>query len=190
MEEKITTVKRKAYVQTKLNFPVKIIKPKVQTKTQSNRKIPILGEFLKDPKLEKLSNNQVYYHYCDTGMPITLHRINDGYRLWQHLETNMHKDNIMNTKSNPSKKLHTTFLNFEMCHSFYSKSFAVLARYGTSTDKYKILRNDNLFDKNVKAHGYIKSNECESYTTFKYCSKCGILAQMDALGSIRYQEAA
>ncbi|PKC01681.1 hypothetical protein RhiirA5_402719 [Rhizophagus irregularis] len=46
------------------------IKPKVQTKTQSNQKIPILGEFLKDLKLEKLSNNQVYCHYCDTGTPI------------------------------------------------------------------------------------------------------------------------
>ncbi|UZO09827.1 uncharacterized protein OCT59_030040 [Rhizophagus irregularis] len=127
MEEKTATVKRKAYVQTKLNFPVKVndspsterkiqkdnstlfinakqaIKPKAQIKTQSNRKIPILGEFLKDPKLEKLSNNQVYCHYCDTGTPITLHRINDGYRLWQHLETNMHKDNIINTESNPSK---------------------------------------------------------------------------------------
>ncbi|CAB4473950.1 unnamed protein product [Rhizophagus irregularis] len=141
------------------------IKPKAQIKTQSNRKIPILGEFLKDPKLEKLSNNQVYCHYCDTGTPITLHRINDGYRLWQHLETNMHKDNIINTESNPSKKLRTTFLNFEskrketlntgmhlkssgkVCHGFYSKSFAALARYGTSTDKYKILRDDNLFDK-------------------------------------------
>uniref|UniRef100_U9SJA0 Uncharacterized protein n=1 Tax=Rhizophagus irregularis (strain DAOM 181602 / DAOM 197198 / MUCL 43194) TaxID=747089 RepID=U9SJA0_RHIID len=80
---------------TKLNFPVKVndspsterrykktilhslfinakqaIKPKVQTKTQSNQKIPILGEFLKDLKLEKLSNNQVYCHYCDTGTPI------------------------------------------------------------------------------------------------------------------------
>ncbi|UZO07154.1 uncharacterized protein OCT59_027449 [Rhizophagus irregularis] len=232
MEEKTATVKRKAYVQTKLNFPVKVndspsterkiqkdnstlfinakqaIKPKAQTKTQSNRKIPILGEFLKDPKLEKLSNNQVYCHYCDTGTPITLHRINDGYRLWQHLETNMHKDNIMNTESNPSKKLRTTFLNFEskrketlntgmhlessgkVCHGFYSKSFAALARYGTSTDKYKILRDDNLFDKNVKAHGYIKSNECEGYTTSKYCSKCGILAQMDAVQkrNRRYQE--
>ncbi|GBC35239.1 hypothetical protein GLOIN_2v1844828 [Rhizophagus irregularis DAOM 181602=DAOM 197198] len=232
MEEKTATVKRKAYVQTKLNFPVKVndspsterkiqkdnstlfinakqaIKPKAQIKTQSNRKIPILGEFLKDPKLEKLSNNQVYCHYCDTGTPITLHRINDGYRLWQHLETNMYKDNIINTESNPSKKLRTTFLNFEskrketlntgmhlessgkVCHGFYSKSFAALARYGTSTDKYKILRDDNLFDKNVKAHGYIKSNECEGYTTSKYCSKCGILAQMDAVQkrNRRYQE--
>ncbi|UZO29538.1 uncharacterized protein OCT59_023008 [Rhizophagus irregularis] len=201
MEEKTATVKRKAYVQTKLNFPVKVndspsterkiqkdnstlfinakqaIKPKAQIKTQSNRKIPILGEFLKDPKLEKLSNNQVYCHYCDTGTPITLHRINDGYRLWQHLETNMYKDNIINTESNPSKKLRTTFLNFESKRKETLNTGMHLessgkARYGTSTDKYKILRDDNLFDKNVKAHGYIKSNECEGYTTSKYCSKC------------------
>jgi len=77
-----------------------------------------------------------------------------------------------------------------VCYSFYSKSFAALARYGTSTDKYKILRDDDLFDKNVKAHGYIKSNECEGYTTSKYCSKCGILAQTDAVQkrNRRYQE--
>jgi hypothetical protein len=61
MEEKTATVKRKTYAQTKLNFPVKVnddlfterniqkdkftlfinakqaIKPKVQTKTQSNQ---------------------------------------------------------------------------------------------------------------------------------------------------------
>jgi phage anti-repressor protein len=46
-------------------------------------------------------------------MPITLHWINDSYRLWQHLETNMHKDNVINEESNPTKRFRTTFLNFE-----------------------------------------------------------------------------
>ncbi|GBC44368.2 hypothetical protein GLOIN_2v1845892 [Rhizophagus irregularis DAOM 181602=DAOM 197198] len=40
------------------------IKPKVQTKTQSNQKIPILGEFLKDLKLEKLN----IYHCVKKGL--------------------------------------------------------------------------------------------------------------------------
>src|SRR4051812_14914292 len=104
MKEKTAIVKRKANVQTKLTFPVTVndgpsmekkiqkdnstlfknakqaIKPKeLKVKVQSNRKIPILSEFLKDLKLEKLSSNQVYCHYCDTRTPITLHRINDGY---------------------------------------------------------------------------------------------------------------
>ncbi|CAI2201762.1 8303_t:CDS:1, partial [Funneliformis geosporum] len=89
------------------------IKPKIQDKTQSNRKIPSLDEFLKVSKLEKISDRQVYCHYYDTGTPITLHRNNDSYQLWQHLETNMHKNNVIYEKSNPSKRLRTTFLNFE-----------------------------------------------------------------------------
>lgn len=65
-----------------------------------------------------------------------------------------------------------------------------MARYGTSTNNYKILRDDDLFDKNVKMHGYIKSNECEGYTTSKYYSKCDNLAQIKAVQkrNRRYQE--
>ncbi|CAI2178867.1 7808_t:CDS:2 [Funneliformis geosporum] len=201
MEEESTTVKCKTYVQTKLSFPTEVyngpsaekkiqkdystlyakakqeIKPKIQDKIQSNRKIPSLDEFLKDSKLEKISDRQ------------------------QHLETNMHKNNVIYEKSNPSKRLRTTFLNFEskqkeildtdtgmhsesskkVCYGYYSKSFAVLAQYGTSMNNYKILRDDNLFDKKIKTYGYIKSNKCEEYTTSKYCFKCDNLAQLDAI---------
>ncbi|CAI2197857.1 3973_t:CDS:2, partial [Funneliformis geosporum] len=140
------------------------------------------------PKIQ--DKTQIYCHYCDTGTPITLYRNNDSYRLWQHLETNMHKNNVIYEKSNPSKRLHTTFLNFEICYGYYSKSFAALAQYGTSTNNYKILLDDNLFDKKIKTHGYIKSNKCEGYTTSKYCFECGNLAQSDAVQkrNRRYQE--
>jgi len=132
MEEK-SIVKRKTLVQTKLNFPValytekktqknnstpftnvkQVIKPSSKSKTQSNRKIPKLQEFLEDSKLEKIDNWHVYCHYCDTGQPIILHRVDDGYRLWQHLETDIHKDNVMHEQTNPSKRSRTTFLHFE-----------------------------------------------------------------------------
>ncbi|GES81354.1 hypothetical protein GLOIN_2v1844827 [Rhizophagus clarus] len=115
MEEKMATVKRKAYVQTKLNFPVKV---------------------------------------------------NDGFST----ERKIQKDNstlFINTKQAIKPKIPT--------------KTQTLARYRTSTDKYKILRDDDLFDKNVKAYEYIKSNKCEGYTTSKYCFKCGILTQTDAV---------
>ncbi|CAI2201963.1 8599_t:CDS:2, partial [Funneliformis geosporum] len=71
----------------------------------------------------------------------------------------------------------------KVCYGYYSKSFAVLAQYGTSMNNYKILRDDNLFDKKIKTYGYIKSNKCEEYTTSKYCFKCDNLAQLDAFGN-------
>jgi len=55
-----------------------------------------------------------------------------------------------------------------VCYGYYSKSFAALARYETLTVNYRILRDNDLFDKNVKAHGYIQSNKCKGYTTYKY----------------------
>ena len=66
-----------------------------------------------------------------------------------------------------------------MCYKYYSKSFAALAWHGTSTVNYKILHDDDLFDKNVKAYGYIQSKKCEGYTTYKYCPQCDILAQLE-----------
>ncbi|RIB11198.1 hypothetical protein C2G38_128256 [Gigaspora rosea] len=221
MEESTTPTKRKTFVQTKLNFPVAldgpftekksqksftntntsqatIPNPNPKSKTHSNRKVPTLQEFLKDSKLEKIDNRHVYCHYCDTEQPIILHRIDDSYRLWQHFETNMHKENVERGQANPSKKHRTTFLHFEkkqgtlntekyseslkkVCYGFYSKSFAALARYRTSMDNYKILRDDDLFDKDVKAHGYIQSKHCEGYTISKYCSNCGNLAQLESV---------
>ncbi|CAG8857215.1 16110_t:CDS:2, partial [Gigaspora margarita] len=53
--------------------------------------------------LEKIDSWHIYCHYCDTGQPITLHRIDDSYRLWQHLETSMHKENVECEQANPSK---------------------------------------------------------------------------------------
>ncbi|CAI2188886.1 291_t:CDS:2, partial [Funneliformis geosporum] len=187
MEEESTTVKCKTYVQTKLSFPTEVyngpsaekkiqkdystlyakakqeIKPKIQDKTQSNRKIPSLDECLKDSKLEKISDLQ----------------------LKQHLETNMHKNNVIYEKSDPSKRLRTTFLNFESkqkeildtdtgMHSESSKK--ALAQYGTSMNNYKILRDDNLFDKKIKAHGYIKSNKCEGNRRYQE-----LIMQIDCL---------
>ncbi|RIB13069.1 hypothetical protein C2G38_2041274 [Gigaspora rosea] len=232
MEESITPAKRKTFVQTKLNFPValdgsftekrlqdnpppinidtnQVTKPSSTNKARGNRKIPTLQKFLKDSNLEKIDSRHIYCHYCDTGQPITLHRINDSYRLWQHLETSMHKENVEREQANPSKKYRTTFLHFEkkkqketlntepysepskkVCYGFYSKSFAVLARYGTSTDNYKILRDDDLFDGKVKAHRYIQSKQCEGYTMSKYCSKYSILPQLESVQkrNQRYQE--
>ena len=35
---------------------------------------------------------------CDKEQLVTLHRVNDSYHLWQHLETYMHKHNIVHDK--------------------------------------------------------------------------------------------
>ncbi len=77
-----------------------------------------------------------------------------------------------------------------MYYGYYSKSFVALAWYGTSTVNYKILRDDDLFDKNVKVHRYIQSNKCEEYITYKYCPQCGILVQLEPVQkrNQRYQE--
>ena len=135
MDEKSVTKKRKIFMQTKLNFPValcgfteektqknnstsftsvkQVTKPDSKSKTQSNRKVLTLQELLKDSKLEKVDNWHIYCHYCDTGQPITLHRVDDSYQLWQHLKTNMYKDNVIHEQTNPFKKSHTIFLHFE-----------------------------------------------------------------------------
>ncbi|CAG8823942.1 11543_t:CDS:1, partial [Racocetra fulgida] len=64
-----------------------VTRPSSTNKAQGNQKILTLQEFLKDSNLEKIDNQHIYYHYCDTGQPITLHQIDNSYRLWQHLET-------------------------------------------------------------------------------------------------------
>ncbi|CAG8727551.1 14907_t:CDS:2 [Gigaspora margarita] len=46
-------------------------------------------------------------------------------------------------------------------------------------DNYKILHDNDLFDKDIKAHRYIQSKHCEEYTMSKYCFNCGTLAQLD-----------
>ncbi|GES84241.1 hypothetical protein GLOIN_2v1844827 [Rhizophagus clarus] len=49
-----------------------------------------------------------------------------------------------------------------VCHGYYSRSFAALARYGTSTLNYKILRDDDLFDRNVKYMGTFKATNVKN----------------------------
>src|ERR1041384_1216635 len=102
---------RKTVVQTKLYFPVlaesmqtSAVKEKGKEKHVSSlipekrkepepdityekrntrkQKAPKLNNMLLDENLEKLDEKHVYCHYCDTGKPITLHRPNDGDRLW------------------------------------------------------------------------------------------------------------
>ncbi|CAG8729295.1 4066_t:CDS:2 [Cetraspora pellucida] len=185
MKESTTLAKCKTLVQTKLNFSValnssftkkksqdnsfftntnistkQVRKSNFKNKTPGNQKILTLQEFLKGSKLEKIDNWHVYCHYCNTGQSIKLHQINDSYRLWQYLKTNMHKENIEHEKANPSKNT-CTIWNIK--------------------DNYKILCNDDLFDKNVKAYRYIQSKQYERYTTSKYCSKCSILSQLESV---------
>ncbi|RIB17834.1 hypothetical protein C2G38_2037407 [Gigaspora rosea] len=77
----------------------------------------------------------------------------------------MHKENVEREQANPSKKHYTTFLHFEKkqgtlnTEKYSESSKKALAQYGTSTDNYKILHDDDLFDKDVKAHGYIQKGQ-------------------------------
>jgi hypothetical protein len=69
-----------------------------------------LNDMLLDENFEKLDEKHVYCHYCDTGKPITLHRPNDGDRLWTHLNTQLHISNKANADKRIHKKPRTTFL--------------------------------------------------------------------------------
>jgi len=75
------------------------------------RKKPNLKDMLLDENFEKLDEKHVYCHYCDTGKSITLHRSNDGDRLWTHLNTALHINNKEKADISLSKKVRTTFIS-------------------------------------------------------------------------------
>jgi hypothetical protein len=75
------------------------------------QKKPKLRDMLLDENFEMLDEKHVYCHYCDTGKSITLHRPNDGDRLWSHLNTALHIDNKERAGESISKKARTTFLS-------------------------------------------------------------------------------
>ncbi|EXX61378.1 hypothetical protein RirG_171690 [Rhizophagus irregularis DAOM 197198w] len=66
---------------------------------------------LLDENFEKLDEKHVYCHYCDMGKSITLHRPNDGDRLWTHLNTALHISNKEKDDKSVSKRVRTTFIS-------------------------------------------------------------------------------
>ncbi|CAB5380605.1 unnamed protein product [Rhizophagus irregularis] len=69
------------------------------------QKKPNLKDMLLDENFEKLDEKHVYCHYCDMGKSITLHRPNDGDRLWTHLNTALHISNKEKDDKSVSKRV-------------------------------------------------------------------------------------
>jgi hypothetical protein len=138
-ESSKTKLNKKIFIQTKLHFPedTQSIKPIITNREKgkyvsrsivpekrkdlesntayeevdfSKQKKLKLKDILLDENFEKLDEKHVYCHYCDTGKSITLHRPNDGDRLWTHINTTLHIDNKAKADKNISKKVRTTFL--------------------------------------------------------------------------------
>ncbi|CAI2171939.1 9954_t:CDS:2 [Funneliformis geosporum] len=113
------------------------------------QKKPKLKDMLLDENFEKLDEKHV--------KSITLHRLNDGDRLWTHLNTALHINN---------------------------KEKADKTKYETKDKNYQILRNDSLFDGDERAEEYFKHDNCRGKTYSRFCSPCAFLAHNEAFNKV------